>query len=551
MFRDGIFENFGDFLDKIKESVTNKYTEEEREPFHSPLSPEEQYKRENASELARKVIDFLVEEEYDIEPSSVGPFTDQILEMSPEEYSQLEDDLRYYNTDDVLSYFSDFELKKKEPTLPEGKGGYVCVRCGSKHTAEVEGKIKCLKCGHIEDIAPGEKLNIPPVKSESKLEEPERKDAEQTMKPQEETPKEDAERLSMEDWSDTDKEGKPKRKDKVEYPSKLQQLEDRKVMKENRKDPLYLCNSCFKTFRSKESKCAFCESREVEKIVNEIGSDVPFYKNIFVIKYKLDGKEQEARIEAHDKADAEKQLKKTKTNISIISTEKIKEERGEVNLLKKVFSVSYTKDGKERETRVMAFDEEDAKRLVRDRLYRGCEVIKVQKIGESKVNETVQELVGETPGINLEDQKILNWAIENEIISNEWPDNNQMIDELSQREELDFGLSPEEWVDELKKEKGLGEVDPSGLDLGEIQAVYLKYILLPKAKKEFSQTISNEMTKIENKSKLREQEEDSYVTTAKGIEDKGIADEIARKQKGNVIPDPADPKKFAVVVRKE
>jgi len=36
---------------------------------------------------------------------------------------------------------------------------YICIRCGSTKTAEIENKIKCLNCGHIEEL-PGEKLSI-------------------------------------------------------------------------------------------------------------------------------------------------------------------------------------------------------------------------------------------------------------------------------------------------------------------------------------------------------------------------------------------------------
>jgi len=51
------------------------------------------------------------------------------------------------------------------------------------------------------------------------------------------------------------------------------------------------------------------------------------------------------------------------------------------------------------------------------------------------------------------------------------------------------------------------------------------------------------------KSKVQEQEKDSYTEVAKGIVDKEDADKVAADKKGTVIADKDDPKKFAVIVK--
>jgi len=95
----------------------------------------------------------------------------------------------------------------------------------------------------------------------------------------------------------------------------------------------------------------------------------------------------------------------------------------------------------------------------------------------AELQEGVGELVGETPGIGIEDQKILRWALENEVISNEWPSMEIMIDQLT--------VAHHKGVI-----KGVGMEDPEGLDLGEIEAVYLKYVLLPKAATAYGKLVS-------------------------------------------------------------
>jgi len=94
--------------------------------------------------------------------------------------------------------------------------------------------------------------------------------------PADKKPENTPEEIGMEDYSDQELNGpkaKPKLKnDKTwkEVPDKdTQNPKPKAAAKENKKSDLYLCNACFKTFRSNESKCTFCSSELVEKVVKE------------------------------------------------------------------------------------------------------------------------------------------------------------------------------------------------------------------------------------------------------------------------------------------
>jgi len=207
--------------------------------------------------------------------------------------------------------------------------------------------------------------------------------------------------------------------------------------------------------------------------------------------------------------------------------EEEKVEESEVPFYKSVFAVQYTINGTDEEDRVEAHDEEDAKKMVLKKKPEAKD-LKAKKIGESKVNETVQELVGEIPGINRHDQEILNWAVENNTIQNEWPSEDIMIDLLSKEEKADFGMTEE---------------DPEGVDLGDLKSIYLKYVLLPKAKEEYAKQ------EVPEESKLKEQDENGYRTVANGFSNRDEAEEVAKEHDGQVISDPDENDKFAVIVR--
>jgi predicted Fe-Mo cluster-binding NifX family protein len=82
---------------------------------------------------------------------------------------------------------------------------------------------------------------------------------------------------------------------------------------------------------------------------------------------------------------------------------------------------------------------------------------------ELKVNETVEELVGESD-IDVDDQITLRWALEKDIIPKQWPAKEVMFDELAKAGQV--GANVETEVD--------------------IYVDYLKYVLLPRAKEAYS-----------------------------------------------------------------
>jgi len=267
---------------ETNESAIDEYTEEEREPFYDPRSPEERYWIENAGNLAMKIVDCLRDEGYRLAQSSVEGLEDDIKQIPEEKYEEVEDLVRFFSIEDFRHLFPGYELE--------------------------------------EDI-----------QNESKFLEQKRKEVEQTEMPKMETPKDDAERLSMEDWSDTDKEGNPKRRDNVEYPSKLYEPEEEEmkdnIRYENRKHPLYLCDECFKTFRNLKAVCIFCESKNVEKIVKKVKEkeEVPFLKDVYSVEYIQDSEKHETRVMAFDEFNAEELVKKDHPNVEVLSVKKISE----------------------------------------------------------------------------------------------------------------------------------------------------------------------------------------------------------------------------------
>lgn len=90
-----------------------------------------------------------------------------------------------------------------------------------------------------------------------------------------------------------------------------------------------------------------------------------------------------------------------------------------------------------------------------------------------KLVEDVQELIKEVPGIDRQDEEILFWALKNEVIYNQFPEDEVMIDALAL---LDMtGI----------EDKDIGDADDVG-----IKAYYLKYIMLPRAKKAYNERTS-------------------------------------------------------------
>jgi len=156
-----------------------------------------------------------------------------------------------------------------------------------------------------------------------------------------------------------------------------------------------------------------------------------------------------------------------------------------VGFAKHVFSVTYKDDsGTEREDRVMAFDDADARKMVGNK----GSVTGVRMVEESVVRESVEELIGEIPGIEPGEQDVLRWAIENGVVSNDMPDYDAVVDALAEHpdviaiadefaggagvEEMDFDdMSAEDRLEYANRQAQLND-----------EAAYVKYILLPMAK---------------------------------------------------------------------
>jgi hypothetical protein len=455
MFRDGIFENFGDFLDSVKESTGDFAGPELKEIRYdvwyrdnndptlglikfgkygvianSPSEAKEHVHATLEDEVPGnkfEIMDVKLRNESKLEEDEEPSFTaeeQKVVQQIKKEYAN--SNKRY-----------DFWIGEREDGTLTWEGGFEL-----QLRKEFRNTYSLLPNGTVVK-------NI--FSNESKLEEDTRKEAEQTMQPQEEQSKEDAERLSMEDWSEEDKDGAPKRKDKVEYDSKLREPEEKEfsqeVKYERKTDPLYLCNECFKTFRSKGFACTFCASPKTERIVKEVAvtqdvadSIISFYKQA---RGKGKSREEATQIAAKaskgrmDPVSVRRLLDKEGIDTATIperpEESKIKEDGTDVGYYKFVFSVQYKLDGAAKEDRVEAFNEEDAKRMVLKKQPDAI-IIGAKKIGEAKV---------------------------------------------------------------------------------------------------------------------KEQDENGYMTVAKGIEDKQTADSVARDKGGQVIADDEDPKKFAIVVKKE
>jgi len=299
----------------------------------------------------------------------------------------------------------------------------------------------------------------------------------QTMKPQEdaevETP-DDMEDIEKEDFDKLDVTKKKDRKDVMkEVPDKELEVvpqESRKIIKGN----LYLCKECTKTFENKEPVCSLCKSKEVELLVEgykergkrdgtgphkdsaqrsisdkgkrkQKGEKCPFeveedYRQVTPGKYEItfyDGSTE--RLVANSKVDAMNRIKRGFPGKNIQSAELVKQ-----------ISPTRIEQGVAVEGKVCADKDSEETKI-------------------KKLTETVQELIGEVPGIDLIDQHLLNKAIENEVIPNQFPELEVMIDELS--------------AADVAKDLGVKDIDD--VDLGDIDAVYLKYVLLPKAKEAF------------------------------------------------------------------
>ncbi len=90
-------------------------------------------------------------------------------------------------------------------------------------------------------------------------------------------------------------------------------------------------------------------------------------------------------------------------------------------------------------------------------------------VAEKKVLESVHELVGEVPGINPKNQKILLWALRNKVIEDEWPEYEVMFDALAHA--------------------GVEASDEEVQNVEDIQGSYLQNVLLPQAKRSYMKRV--------------------------------------------------------------
>lgn len=260
--------------------------------------------------------------------------------------------------------------------------------------------------------------------------------------------------------------------------------------------PLWLCNECSKTFRSDESVCTLCESKEVEKIVEQ---GAGFTKEVFQVTWKNTdtGKEESTRVMAFDKADAKKEAQRSNREVtkvegpiteepgraeeSVPFDESAGEEfkpgtRVEEEETGKLGVVDTRRSDYEDNVYVLFDDEEQPVTVSASRLI---------KVKESKLHEDVQELVREVPGIDKEEQEILLKAIEDGTISNEWPTDEEMVDALTKA--------------------GVDSEIASDPEAEDFRVAYTKHILLTQAIK---------AARVAKESKIEEQE-------AEGVPEKG------------------------------
>jgi hypothetical protein len=135
-----------------------------------------------------------------------------------------------------------------------------------------------------------------------------------------------------------------------------------------------------------------------------------------------------------------------------------------------------------------------------------CPSIAVEPIVQIK--EGVLELVGEVPGISVSDQKILQLAINTDVISDEWPSDEEMTDALSSLEDI---VDPEQESPDM-----------------DLKMSYLKHVLIPKALSMHEGKVPSDKDDSEEKivQKLTEEEQDELADSSEevaGEEEPGVA----------------------------
>ena len=225
----------------------------------------------------------------------------------------------------------------------------------------------------------------------------------------------------------------------------------------NRK-PLWLCNECFVTFRSNSGVCMKCGAKLTEKIFEGKDSDLASgeTKEVFKVtwKNKETGKEESTSVMAYDKTAAEKEAKRP-------SREDVK---AEGPIMSEPKDEGINNPGRRDGTGPAKGSAQRSVSKVGRRKQAGEKCPKGDDVPfESKLKEGVQELIGEVPGIDKDEQEALRKAIEDGIISNEWPSDEEMVDALTKA--------------------GVDSVIANDPELEDFRLAYLKHVLLTLATK--------------------------------------------------------------------
>jgi len=222
---------------------------------------------------------------------------------------------------------------------------------------------------------------------------------------------------------------------------------------------LWLCNDCAKTFRANVGICEKCKGENIEKITEGDVEAIGLYKDVYEVWYKdKNGKSSSTRVEAFDKADAERMVKKSKA--------------AELGKITKVEKVSEGKDqpGKHNGTGPAKGSYQRRRHGSRGKRKQAGEKCPL----ESKLTETVSELIGEVPDIGAEENQILRWALRSGVLFNEWPPNEILIAGLQEK-------LPKEEKDKLETAESI-----------DLHILYLKHILLPRAKKAWNEEVEKQ-----------------------------------------------------------
>lgn len=291
-----------------------------------------------------------------------------------------------------------------------------------------------------------------------------------------------------------------------------------------KQEPLWLCNECYSTYRSNEVICAVCESTEVERILEQS-------KEVFQVTWTNTdtGKEESTRVMAYDKTDAKREAKRSNREITKVKgpiTEEPKKEEAKVPF-------DQDKEGnlKEREQKVTEDEPITTIEIVTSKVDPEAYNIRVVQLPEGSI--VILDSVSDRE-VAMERGKKFARDLNAKFLG--IIDEKKIEEDKARRkielEKLGVGQLKDLWLKKVSPVPGFGKESPKE------KGILINHILGVEFRKKWE-------------SKLKEQEEDTFTTLAKGIEDKETADKLAAEKEGQVVVDDEDDKKFAVLVRKE